>query len=76
MSEGSAARVGQVVPDPGVSGVYVALIEPGSSLEFANPVPFNGPEGPIEQGVEASGPNIVSNGIALSGTAHSMFDRG
>ena len=26
--------------------------------------------------VEASGPDIVSNGIALSGTAHWMFDRG
>lgn len=26
--------------------------------------------------VEADGPDIVSNGIALSGTAHWMFDRG
>jgi putative restriction endonuclease len=26
--------------------------------------------------VEANGPDIVSNGIALSGTAHWMFDRG
>jgi putative restriction endonuclease len=26
--------------------------------------------------VEASGPDILSNGIALSGTAHWMFDRG
>jgi putative restriction endonuclease len=26
--------------------------------------------------VEASGPDIISNGIALSGTAHWMFDRG
>jgi putative restriction endonuclease len=26
--------------------------------------------------VEASGPDIVSNGVALSGTAHWMFDRG
>lgn len=26
--------------------------------------------------VEAGGPDIVSNGIALSGTAHWMFDRG
>lgn len=26
--------------------------------------------------VEAHGPDIVSNGIALSGTAHWMFDRG
>jgi putative restriction endonuclease len=26
--------------------------------------------------VEANGPDIVSNGVALSGTAHWMFDRG
>ena len=26
--------------------------------------------------VEANGPDIISNGIALSGTAHWMFDRG
>ena len=26
--------------------------------------------------VEKSGPDIVSNGLALSGTAHWMFDRG
>jgi putative restriction endonuclease len=26
--------------------------------------------------VEKNGPDIVSNGIALSGTAHWMFDRG
>lgn len=31
--------------------MYLALIEPGSYLDFANPVPFNGVAGPIEQGV-------------------------
>jgi putative restriction endonuclease len=31
--------------------MYLALIEPGSYLDFANPVPFNGATGPIEQGV-------------------------
>jgi putative restriction endonuclease len=45
------ARVRQVIPDPGVSGMYLALIEPGSYLDFANPVPFNGATGPVEQGV-------------------------
>ncbi|MBB4391067.1 HNH endonuclease [Bradyrhizobium sp. ERR14] len=45
------ARVQQVVPDPGTSGMYLALIEPGSYLDFANPVPFNGPTGPVERGV-------------------------
>lgn len=45
------AKVRQIVPDPSVAGMYLALIEPGSYLDFANPVPFNGATGPIEQGV-------------------------
>ncbi|MGY3410555.1 putative restriction endonuclease [Bradyrhizobium sp. GM5.1] len=38
-------------PDPGTSGMYLALMEPGSYLDFANSVPFNGPTGPVERGV-------------------------
>jgi putative restriction endonuclease len=45
------AKVSQVIPDPSVSGMYVALIEPGSYLDFANSVPFNGATGPVEHGV-------------------------
>ena len=45
------AKVHQVISDPGARGMYLALIEPGSYLDFANPVPFNGATGPIEQGV-------------------------
>ncbi|MGY0574410.1 HNH endonuclease [Bradyrhizobium sp. RDM12] len=45
------ARVEQVIPDPGTSGMHLALIEPGSYLDFANPVPFNGLTGPVERGV-------------------------
>ena len=45
------AKVRQVIPDPGVPEMYLALIEPGSYLDFANPVPFNGATGPLEQGV-------------------------
>jgi putative restriction endonuclease len=45
------AKVREVVSDPGAPGMYLALIEPGSYLDFANPVPFNGATGPIEQGV-------------------------
>jgi putative restriction endonuclease len=45
------AKVREVIPDPGAPGMYLALIEPGSYLDFANPVPFNGTTGPIEQGV-------------------------
>ena len=45
------ARVAQIVPDPKAPGMYLALIEPGSYLDFANPVPFSGPDGVIERGV-------------------------
>ena len=34
-----------------VEGMYLALIEPGSYLDFANPVPFTDADGVIEQGV-------------------------
>jgi putative restriction endonuclease len=45
------AKVAQIIPDPGTPGMYLALIEPGSYLDFANPVPFSGPSGVVEQGV-------------------------
>lgn len=47
----AVAKVQQVVPDPGTPGMYIAIIEPGSYLDFANPVPFNGPAGIVERGV-------------------------
>jgi putative restriction endonuclease len=45
------AKVREIISDPGAPGMYLALIEPGSYLDFANPVAFNGATGPIEQGV-------------------------
>jgi putative restriction endonuclease len=45
------ARVSQVISDPSAPGMYLALIEPGSYLDFANPVPFSGATGPVERGV-------------------------
>lgn len=45
------ARVQQVIPDAGTSAMYLALIEPGSYLDFANSVSFSGPTGPVERGV-------------------------
>lgn len=47
----AVAKVQQVIPDPAAPGMYLALIEPGSYLEFANPVPFNDATGPVERGV-------------------------
>src|SRR5882757_10324148 len=45
------AEVRGVTSDPSARGMYLALIESGSYLDFANPVPFNGAAGPIERGV-------------------------
>lgn len=47
----AVARVQQVIADPKTPGMYLALIEPGSCLDFARPVAFSGPEGVVEQGV-------------------------
>jgi putative restriction endonuclease len=45
------AKVQQVVPDPSTSGMYIAVIEPNSYLEFANPVPFRDTSGLLERGL-------------------------
>lgn len=45
------ARVERVVPDPTTPGMYLALIEPGSYLDFASPVPFTDADGVVERGV-------------------------
>jgi putative restriction endonuclease len=45
------AKVDRVIADPSASGMYLALIEPGSYLDFANPVPFSGATGVVEQSV-------------------------
>lgn len=36
----AVARVDQIVPDPSNADMYLALIEPGSYLDFPSPVPF------------------------------------
>lgn len=46
------ARVQRVISDPAASGMYVAIIEPGSYLDFARPVPFADADGVlVEKGV-------------------------
>jgi putative restriction endonuclease len=47
----AVAKVQQIVPDPSNPDMYVALIEPGSYLEFSNAVPFRDSSGPVERGV-------------------------
>lgn len=47
----AVAKVQQIIPDPNAPRMYIAVIEPGSYLDFVNPVPFTGPAGIIETGV-------------------------
>jgi putative restriction endonuclease len=47
----AVAKVRQVIPDPAAPGMYLALIEPGTYLDFAGPVAFSGADGVIERGV-------------------------
>ena len=41
------AKVAQVIPDAETPGMYLALIEPGSYLDFATPVPFSDASGTV-----------------------------
>lgn len=45
------AKVSDVVPDPTSPGMFLALIEPGSYLDFPSPVPFVTNDGVVESGV-------------------------
>jgi putative restriction endonuclease len=47
----AVARVQEIIPDPKAAGMYLALIEPGSYLDFASPVRFNEEGGLIERGL-------------------------
>ncbi len=47
----AVAKVADVVPDPAAAGMHLALIEPGSYLEFAQPVPFIDGDGITETGL-------------------------
>jgi len=45
------AKVQNVIPDPSAEGMYLAIIEPGSYLDFASAVPFKDSSGPVEEGI-------------------------
>lgn len=47
----AVARVQDIIPDPKIPRMFLAIIEPGSYLEFPNPVPFRGVNGPAEQDI-------------------------
>jgi putative restriction endonuclease len=45
------AKVRQIIADPRRDGMYLAVIEPGSYLDFGDPVPFRDDATVIERGV-------------------------
>jgi putative restriction endonuclease len=45
------AKVSLVIPDPKIRDMHIAVIEPGTYLDFVNPVPFSNAEGVVERGV-------------------------
>ena len=45
------AKVQRIVPDATRQGMYLASIEPGSYLDFVNPVPFRNADGLLESGL-------------------------
>jgi putative restriction endonuclease len=45
------ARVQKIILDPKAPDMFLAVIEPGSFLDFARPVPFSDGDGPIERGL-------------------------
>jgi len=47
----AVAKVERVIPDRGARTMHLAIIEAGSYLDFARPVPFSGPAGVIERGL-------------------------
>lgn len=47
----AGGKVQSIIPDPSNPDMYLAIIEPGSYFEFANPVPFKDDKGLIESGL-------------------------
>lgn len=47
----AAAKVQTIIPDPTNSQMHLAMLEPGSFIEFDNHVPFSDKDGPVERGL-------------------------
>ena len=45
------AKVADIVPDPTAADMFLALVEPGSYLEFPSPVPYVSEDGHVETGL-------------------------
>jgi putative restriction endonuclease len=45
------AKIQAVIPDPSNSDMSIAVIEPGSYLDFVDPIPFRNDDGLVERGL-------------------------
>jgi putative restriction endonuclease len=77
----ATAKVQSVVPDPTDPDMHLALIEPGSFVEFDNHVPFSDMDGPIERGLlnadgEASGNKQAAVRPISDADFNRIIDRG
>lgn len=72
----AVAKVERVVADPVTPNMYFALIELGSYLDFATPVPFADHDGPLERGVLNEAGRISGRAqAAVRGLSPSDFTR-
>ncbi len=72
----ATAKVERIISDPSTPGMYLALIEPGSYLDFATSVPFADANGPIERGVLNDQGRISGRAqAAVRGLSASDFNR-
>jgi putative restriction endonuclease len=54
----AVAKVQEIIADPRSADMYLAVIEPGTYLDFGDPVPFRDTDGIVEQGVLNDSGNI------------------
>ncbi len=69
------AKVQTIKPDPKVDKMFIANIEPGSYLEFPNPVPFRDATGPVERGLLTESGTLARTTWAVRPLSASDFDR-
>jgi putative restriction endonuclease len=69
------AKVQKIIPDPKIDGMFIAIIEPGSYLDFANPVPFRDASGPVERGLVTESGTLARTVWAVRPLSPADFDR-
>jgi putative restriction endonuclease len=69
------AKVQAIIPDPKINDMFIAVIEPGSYLDFANPVPFRDASGPVERGLLTENGTLARTVWAVRPLSPPDFDR-